>query len=108
MATITQELHVYFRPSWTYMDFPYVLTHVDMDGEDDYVFVSKTTLSFENNIDTRAEKIDFLEKKIKAINAEHYAKKNQLQNQLNELLAIGHDGCANPADAADEDDEVQF
>ena len=92
MTTITQELNVFFRPSEaSWMSFPYVFTDVDMSGIDDLIFVAKITVSFENNIDTRAAQIDLIDKAIQKIDAEHYAKKTQLEARRNELLAIGCD-----------------
>jgi len=96
MATITQKVNIYFRPSSAAIGsaFPYDIVHdgINMDGyENDWIIVDETTIQFENNIDTRAAQIDLIDKAIAKLDADHYAKKTQLETRRNELLAIGCD-----------------
>lgn len=91
MATITKDLYVYFRPSNSGTEWEYSFFGGEILSESDYIFVAKTTVSFENNIDTRAAEVDLIDKAIAKIDAEHYTRKTALETRRNELLAIGCD-----------------
>lgn len=94
MATITQELTVYYRPSYEACGmFPYSFADCDIQGDADWIQVSKITVSFQNNIDTRAAQVELIDKALEKLNADHYAKKTQLEARRNELLSISCDSA---------------
>jgi len=94
MATIDKDINVYYRPSWAGTPSEYSFFAYEILADDDYIFVAKTTIKFENNIDTRAAQVDLIDKALEKLNADHYAKKTALETRRNELLAIGCDGGA--------------
>ena len=106
MATITKDVYVYFNPKCARTEWEYSFCSFELIEDDEWVFVAKTSITFDDNTNKNEKQIEFLEKQLKTIQAEFSVKSESIKQKINELKAIGYDSNANSD--ADKYDEVQF